>query len=89
MLEAIDTSEIAKNIAGGLEVTATLSGIVGLIPVVGTVAGVVGLGADAAARTAGKAERDNSWWALTAEISSVLTKARIRRQCEALERKKE
>ena len=85
MLEAMNASQIADKIAGGLSVGATLSGAVSLIPIIGTVAGAIGLAADASARAAAKIKSSKSWWALAPEVSSVLTKARIRKHCEEIQ----
>lgn len=86
MMEAINSSEIANQISGGLNVSATLCGAASLIPIIGTIAGGVGLAADAGSKAASKSEEKSKWWLLAPEIASTLTKHRIEEKYKALEK---
>lgn len=88
MTEAIDSSDIAGRVSGGLNIGASLSGIASLIPIVGTIAGVVGLTADGASRFAKHVEDDHKWWTLAPTVSTLLTRARIKARFKDLERAK-
>lgn len=86
MMEAINTSEIANQISGGLNVSATLCSAVSLLPIIGTIVGSVGLAAEAGSRAASKSEEKRKWWLLAPEIASTLTKHRIEEKYKELER---
>lgn len=86
MAEAINTSEIADQINGGLNVSATITGVTSLVPIVGTAAGLLGLGVDASSKAAAKVKDQNSWWLLAPEIAKTLTRARIEYTVKALEK---
>ena len=86
MMEAINTSEIAHQISGGLDVSATLCGAGSLIPIIGTIFGGLGLAADAGSRAVSKSEEKRKWWLLAPEIALTLTKHRIEEKYKELER---
>ncbi|MGD0276606.1 MAG: hypothetical protein ABSB79_11260 [Syntrophales bacterium] len=86
MADAINTSEIATQINGGLNISATITGVASLIPFMGTATGLVGLGVDASGKAAVKVKEKNSWWLLAPEISKTLTRSRIEQTLRALEK---
>jgi hypothetical protein len=86
MTEAMNRSDIAGHVSGGLNITATLSGIASLIPVVGTIASAIGLGADGTSKLASRIQSQQKWWALAPEISAILTRQRIEARYKALEK---
>lgn len=86
MAEAMNKSDIADRVRGGLSVGASLAGVVSLVPLVGTIAGAAGLTADGASRMTERWSGHHKWWTLAPEISKVLTRARIEARFKALER---
>jgi len=87
MLKAIHSEDIAKQISGGLDVSATAAGYISLIPIIGTIAGITSLASDHAAKIATKVGEKNRWWLLGPEISKTLTVARLEARLRELESK--
>ncbi len=87
MSEAINSSELAEKIEGGLSVSASALGILSMIPLLSLIAGGAVLSADAASRIIAKQREKHLWWALAPEVSKILSKSRIEAKLRALENK--
>jgi hypothetical protein len=79
MRDAMDHQSIAARTKGAFETTGSAANIAGFIPVVGTVASLIGVGADAAARAAGRYERQSHWYLMGPKLREVALKAMLNR----------
>ncbi|HOY88065.1 MAG TPA: hypothetical protein PLP67_06810 [Methylotenera sp.] len=80
MEEAMDTEDVAKQVAGGLSTAGSALGVLGFIPFVGSAASVMGLGTDAGARTAGKVAEKKSWYLIGAKMQEVAIRDLLKRR---------
>lgn len=72
MEEAMDTEDVAKQVAGGLSTAGSALGVLGFIPFVGSAASIMGLGTDAGSRAAGKVADKHSWYLIGAKMQEVV-----------------
>lgn len=84
MLEAMNSDDLAKQIAGGLDISAKAAGYLSLIPFIGTASGIASLAAGHAASATEIARRHQMWWMFAPEISKTLTKNRLERRYKEL-----
>jgi len=84
MLEAINSEDLAKQIAGGLDISAKAAGYLSLIPFIGTAAGIASLTADHTASAVEIAQKHQMWWMFAPEISKTLTIKRLERRFKEL-----
>ena len=80
MEEAMDSEDIARQVAGGLSTAGSALGVLGLIPFVGSASSIMGLGTDAGARTAGKVAEKKSWYLIGAKMQEVVIHDLLKRR---------
>lgn len=80
MREAMDSADIAKQVAGGFSTAGSALGVLGFIPFAGTAASIMGLGTDASARTAEKVAEKKSWYLIGAKMQEVAIRDLLKRR---------
>lgn len=71
MREAMDSADIADQVAGGFSTAGSALGLLGFIPFVGTAASIMGVGTDAGSRMAEKVAEKKSWYLIGAKMQEV------------------
>ncbi len=80
MREAMDSADIAEQVAGGLETSGSALNLIGFIPLVGNIASIMGVGTDAASRTAEKVADKKSWYLIGAKMHEVALRDVLKRK---------
>lgn len=80
MKEAMDSADIADQVAGGFSTAGSALGVLGLIPFVGTASSIMGLGTDASSRAAEKIAEKKSWYLIGAKMQEAATRDLLKRR---------
>lgn len=80
MEEAMDSENIARQVAGGLSTAGSALGALGFIPFAGSATSIMGLGTDAGARTATKVAEKKSWYLIGAKMQEIAIRDLLKRR---------
>lgn len=80
MKEAMDTSEIADQVASGFATSGSALGLLGFIPFVSTAASVLGVATDVGSRATEKISEKKSWYLIGAKMHEVAVQDLLKRR---------